>query len=119
MAAIYPYLKENDCFDTIPRFSKYTQEQIELLIEHCGLTLIRFEEVEDGLRIYLQEPVTYLDFLNELNRLLSNVEDVLVKFEGMYTLITCIYHVKTIEVLNEDKYTALKNSLKWRCNNES
>jgi len=105
MAAIYPYLKENDCFDTIPRFSKYTQEQIELLIEHCGLTLIRFEEVEDGLRIYLQEPVTYLDFLN-------NVEDVLVKFEGMYTLITCIYHVKTIEVLNEDKYTALKNSLK-------
>ena len=112
MAAIHAYLEEQGCYDTIPRFSRYTQEQIELLIKHSGLTLIKFEEIDEGLRIYLKEPVTYLDFLNELNRLLSNVDDIIVKFKGDYTLITCFYKVKTIKVLNENKYLEVKNRLK-------
>ena len=111
MAAIYAYLEEQGVYDTIPRFNEYTKVQIELLIKHSGLTLLRFEEIDEGLRIYLKEPVTYLDFLNELNRLLSNIDDIIVKFKGDYTPVTCFYKVKTIKVLNENRYAELKNKL--------
>ena len=112
MANIYAYFNDEGVYEKIPRFSQYTQSQIEQLIEYCGLSLIKFEEVDEGVNIYLKYPILYLDFLNELNNLLSEVDDMVIKLDKEGAVINCTYEKKTIQILNENKYNDLKKSLK-------
>lgn len=114
MVAINAYLRENGLTRKCKRFSEYTRGQLRELFEYAGYddTPILFTETDYGLEIRFYEAnVIYLDVLQEINRLLSDLDDCKIHFNGNDIIIECYYEDKYIELLDEEKYKVHKKEL--------
>lgn len=114
MVAINAYLRENGLTRKCKRFSEYTRGQLRELFEYAGYddTPILFTETDYGLEIRFYEAnVIYLDVLQEINRLLSDLDDCKIHFKGNDIIIECYYEDKYIELLDEEKYKVHKKEL--------
>ena len=107
MAASNAYIRSNGLTRKCKRFSEYTRDQLRELFKYAGYedTPILFTETNYGLEIRLYETnVIFLDVLQEINRLLSYLDDCIVKFDDDEVIIECYYDEEYIELLDEDKY---------------
>ena len=107
MAAINAYLRENGLTRKCKRFSEYTRGQLRELFEYAGYddTPILFTETDYGLEIRFYEAnVIYLDVLQEINRLLSDLDDCIIRFDNGDIIVECYYDEEYIELLDEDEY---------------
>lgn len=113
MAAINAYLRENGLTRKCKRFSEYTRGQLRELFEYAGYdNPVLFTEKDYGLEIRFYEAnVIYLDVLQEINRLLSDLDDCIIRFDNEDIIVECYYDEEYIELLDEEKYKAHKKEL--------
>lgn len=113
MAAINAYIKSNGLTKKCKRFSEYTRGQLRELFEYAGYdNPVLFTEKDYGLEIRFYEAnVIYLDVLQEINRLLSDLDDCIIRFDNGDVIVECYYDEEYIELLDEEKYKAHKKEL--------
>lgn len=109
MAARNAYIRNNGLTRKCKRFSEYTRDQLRELFKYAGYedTPILFTETNYGLEIRLYETnVIYLDVLQEINRLLSYLDNCIIRFDNDDVVVECYYDEEYIELLDEDEYKA-------------